>query len=160
MRGMRLRPWHALVVVAVAIAGLIVAEYYFEGGSRRSSYTRVSPGADGSIAVELADLKAGDVRFYQFLNAANQEVDFFVGRDKDGTVEVAYDASEVCAKRRRGFRHDGEWMVCNTCDKAFRLTEVNANPGGCAPVALKHRVEGSRLLLTQDDVLAGWRLFH
>ena len=48
----------------------------------------------------------------------------------------------------------------NFCDKAFHLKDVNADSGGCAPAALKHRVEGDRVLLTENDILAGWRLFH
>lgn len=157
---MRLRPWHAALLVGLAIAGLLLAEYFFDGGARRSHFERVTAGADGMVSLDLTGYQPGTVRFYNFLSPANQEVDFFVGRDKDGAVQVGYDASEVCAKRRRGFHHDGEWMVCNTCDKAFRLTEINSDAGGCAPVALKHRVDGDRLLIAESDILAGWRLFH
>jgi uncharacterized membrane protein len=74
-------------------------------------------------------------------------------------VQVAFDASDVCAKRKRGFRHEGEWIVCNQCDKSFRLSEVNLGGGGCKPVPLKHQVVNGWLLLAQADVLAGWRLF-
>ena len=63
-------------------------------------------------------------------------------------------------KNKRGFRHESEWMVCNKCDKSFRLSEVNAGGGGCKPVPLRFQLAGGELLIAQADVLAGWRLFH
>lgn len=157
---MRLRTTHAVLIVALVIAGVLGAQYFFEGGAARASYIQVRPDAQGAVAIPLDGLAPGNVRFYRFLNHANQEIDFFVGRDASGTVQAGFDASEVCMKKRRGFRHEGEWMVCNFCDKAFHLEDVNADAGGCAPVALKHRVEGDRLLLSESDLLGGWRLFH
>lgn len=157
---MRLRPIHGILLVAVVIAATIAAQYLFEGGAARATYIQIRPDPQGGLAIDAADLRAGMVRYYRFLNHANQEIDFFVGRDAEGTVQVGFDASEVCMKKRRGFRHEGEWMVCNFCDKAFHLKDINADGGGCAPVALKHRVDGSRVLLTENDVLTGWRLFH
>lgn len=157
---MKVRPLHAVLLVAIVVAGVIAAQYFLDGGAARASYIQVRPDEQGAVTLDVGDLTNGGVRFYRFLNRANQEIDFFVGRDTAGTVQVAFDASEVCMKKRRGFRHEGEWMVCNFCDKAFRLREVNADAGGCAPVALKHRVDGTKLLLTENDLLTGWRLFH
>jgi len=157
---MRLRPVHAILVVALVIAAVLAAQYLFEGGAARASYIQVRPDAQGSVVIPVGDLAPGNVRFYRFLNHANQEIDFFIGRDGQGTVQAGFDASEICMKKRRGFRHEGEWMVCNFCDKAFHLKDVNADGGGCAPVALKHQLDGDRVLLTENDLLGGWRLFH
>jgi uncharacterized membrane protein len=100
------------------------------------------------------------VKFYRFLNPSNQEVPFFVGRDDAGHLQVAFDANEQCAKFKRGFRHDGEWMVCNKCDKAFRLLEINSGGEGCTPIPVHHQLAGSELVLAETDILQGWRLFH
>jgi uncharacterized membrane protein len=51
-------------------------------------------------------------------------------------------------------------MVDNKCDTAVRLATINAGGGGCKPVPLAHRVEGDTLVLTEPDLLAGWRLFR
>ncbi len=156
---MRIRPVHGLLLVLLAFGALYGADWLFEGGLRQSNFERVMPGPGGQVAIDVSALQNGDVKFYRFLNTSNQEVKFFIGRDVQGVVQVGFDASEVCAKRKRGFKHDGEWMTCRTCDKAFRLAETNANPGGCAPVALPHRVEGTQLLIAESDILTGWRLF-
>jgi uncharacterized membrane protein len=110
--------------------------------------------------VPAGDLGANQVRFYRFLNTSNQEVFFFVGRDGAGTLHVAFDAAESDYRRKRGFRHDGEWLVNNKCETACRLAEVNAGGGGCKPVPLAHRLEGDTVLLAESDVLTGWRYFQ
>jgi uncharacterized membrane protein len=112
------------------------------------------------VRISLAGLGPQEVRFFQFLNAGNQEVRFFAGRDASGRVQVAFDANELCFKFKRGYRHEGEWVVCNKCDKSFRIAGVNAGGGGCNPIPLRHQVEGDQLVIAENDVLGGWRLFR
>ncbi len=147
--------------MVVGLAALIgFADYAFRGGLGSASFQRVSPGRDGMVRLAVGSLSPLGVSFYRFLNAGNQEVRFFVARDEGGQLQVAFDANEQCAKWQRGYRHEGEWVVCNKCDKAFRIREVNAGGGGCKPIPLPFRVEGSDLVLTESDILAGWRLFR
>lgn len=157
---MRFKPIHGVLAVVIFSGIVVVADLALEGHFGRPPYERVAAGPDGAVRISLAGLGPQQVRFYHFLNPANQEVWLFVGRDASGQVQVALDASEVCAKAKRGFRHEGEWMVCNKCDKSFRLSEVNAGGGGCKPVPLRFQLAGAELLIAQADVLAGWRLFH
>ena len=156
----RFKPVHGIVLVLLFVGVVLIAELASEGKLAGSQMQRVAPGRDGMVRVSLAGLEPLQVRFYQFLNAGNQEVHFLVGRDPAGHVAVAFDASEDCAKNKRGFRHEGEWLVCNKCDKAFRLAEVNAGGGGCKPIPLEFREEGNQLVIAESDILKGWRLFH
>jgi uncharacterized membrane protein len=162
----RLRPHHAVAIVLAFGGFVVLADHFLQGGFARAEALRVAPGADGQVRIELADLAPSEVRFYRFLNTANQEVRFFVGRDRAGALQVAFDANEACAKLKRGYRYQrdersGEdWLVCNKCDKAFRLEEVAAGGGGCKPIPMEHRVEGDQLVLAENDVLRGWRLFR
>ena len=100
------------------------------------------------------------MRFYRFLNSGNQEVKFFVGRDGKNTLQVAFDANDICYKTKRGYRHDGDWVTCGKCDKSFRVANVNDGGGGCKPVPLAHTVAGNQLVLEESDILKGWRFFH
>jgi uncharacterized membrane protein len=154
----RFKPIHGVFVVLVFVAAILGADFLLEG--TRGGVERVSPGRDGQVRISLAGLDPQEVRFFQFLNAGNQEVHFFVGRDAGGRVQVAFDANELCFKFKRGYRHEGEWMVCNKCDKSFRIAGVNAGGGGCNPIPLRHRVEGDQLVIAENDVLGGWRLFR
>jgi uncharacterized membrane protein len=156
----RFKPVYGVFLVILVVGAVLTAELALDGRLGGSSYTRVSPGPDRLVRIDLSGLRAQQVRFFRFLNPSNQEVKFFVGRDAGGEVQVAFDADEVCAKNKRGFRQDGEWVICNKCDKSFRLSEVNAGGGGCKPVPLQHQVLGSELLIAEADILQGWRFFR
>ncbi|HEV7504660.1 MAG TPA: Fe-S-containing protein [Thermoanaerobaculia bacterium] len=156
----RFKPIHGILIVVLFLGTVWAAETVLEGRLNPSGFQRVTPARDGQVRVDLAGLKPNDVRFYEFLNSSNQEIRFFVAKDGKGIVQVAFDADETCAKYKRGFRHEGEWVVCNKCDKAFRISETASGGEGCTPVPLRHQVQGSELLLAQNDVISGWRLFH
>ena len=153
----RFKPVYGLVIVVLFVGAVISADLATTG----ASHQRVSPDQQGFVQLDVSDLESSQVRFYRFLNSGNQEVKFFVGRDKEGALQVAFDASATDYKRKRGFRHEGDWMVNNKCDTAVPLVEVNAtNTNGCRPVPLAHRIEGDRLVLSESDILAGWRYFR
>jgi uncharacterized membrane protein len=155
----RLRPVHGILVVTFFIAAVLVADWAIELRSGRSKAARVMP-KNGVVELDLARLAAGQARFYQFINPANQEVRFFVARDRSGKLQVAFDAAENDYKRKLGFRQEGDWLVNNKCDTALRLEEVNAGTSGCRPAPLKHRLMGQKLVLQEADVLTGWRYFN
>jgi uncharacterized membrane protein len=155
----KFRPVHGVAIVGLVMAAVLVADYAIEGGFSHSGYRRVGPGEDGMVRVDVAEIRPLDVKFYRFLNPGNQEVKFMVGRDEQGVVHVAFDASENDYKQRRGFRHDGEWIVNNKCETAVRLRELSVG-GGCRPVPIAHRLEGDQLVLAENDILTGWRFFH
>jgi uncharacterized membrane protein len=156
----RFKPVHGVFVVLIFVGAILAAELVLDGRLGGARYERVSPAADGLVRIGLADLQPQQVRFYRFLNAGNQEVKFFVGRDPEGQVQVGFDSSENHAATGRGFNHEGEWMVDNKCGTAVRLAEVNQGGGGCRPVPLTHRIQGDELVLAEDDILQGWRLFR
>lgn len=158
----RFKPVYGLFVVLLFAGAILVADFAFDRGFD-SQHERVAP-VQGEVRIDVSELKSGQVRFFRFLNTGNQEVKFFAGRDRQGTIQVAFDASDICQKKGRGFRAEAgdeeDWMICNFCDKSFRLVEINSGQGGCAPVPVDHRVEGDTLILSEASILKGWRLFN
>ena len=153
---MRFRPIHGLLIVPV----FVVAVFLLAGGFGLGKHQRVSPDENGVVRLDISGLEPSQVRFYRFLNRGNQEVKFLVGRDRLGVVQVGFDASESHARVGRGFRSEGDWIVDNKCDTASHLEEVNRGGGGCRPVPLEHRVVGRQVVLQEQDILRGWRLFN
>lgn len=154
----RFRPVHGILIVALLMAAVLGAERLLSG--HRTSYLRVGPDARHEVVLEVGDLAPLGIRFYRFLNAGNQEVKFFVARDETGALQVAFDASDNDFKLRRGFRLDGAWIVNNKCSTSFHVSEINSQPSGCAPVPLRFRAAGDRVVLAENDVLEGWRYFR
>lgn len=155
----RFKPAYGVGIVLVFVAAVLAADYAISGGFY-GDFERVSPDAEGRVVVDVSNLQKSQVRFFRFLNTGNQEVKFFVGRDKNGTLQVAYDASETDYKRKRGFTHQGDWLVNNKCETSLRLVEVNEGLGGCRPIPLEHRIVGDQVILDESDILAGWRYFR
>jgi len=156
---LRLRPVHGLLIVAFFIGAVLLADWAFDAGGRRH-FEKVLASSNGQVRLPVAGLQPGQVRFFDYLNRGNQEVRFLVARDKVGTLQVAFDAAENDYKRKLGFRQEGEWLVNNKCGTAVRLEEVNAGTSGCRPVPLAHTVDGETLVLRDEDLVAGWRLFR
>ncbi len=154
------RPVHGLMLVAFFVAVFVVGDFALDGGFTHSGFERVAPAPDGTVTIPIGGIEAGKVEFFRFLNAGNQEVKFFVGRDSEGAIQVAFDANEICFKTKRGYEGEGDWVTCRKCAKSFRLNEINAGGGGCKPVPLVHRLEGDRLILTEMEILRGWRFFR
>ncbi len=112
----RFRPIHGVALVLVFFAAVLAAEWLLEGGLRRQAFERVSPDTNGMVILDVSDLGPNQVRFYRFLNAGNQEIKFFLGRDEHGVIQAAFDASENDFKMKRGFRYHDGWMVNNKCE--------------------------------------------
>ena len=156
---MRLRPIHAIFVVAFFVGAGLLADWTLDHFGGRSDAERVGP-KNGVVEVDVASLQPGQVRFFEFLNSGSQEVRFLVGRDRSGTLQVAFDAAENDFKRHLGFRQEGDWLVNNKCDTALKLEEINRGTSGCRPTPLEHRLVGQKLVLQEADILSGWRYFH
>ncbi len=155
-----MKPIHAFALVLVFAAGVLAADFALEGGFSYGSYEQVSPQPDGSLRIDISDLETEQVRFFRFLNTGNQEIKFFIGRDIESQIQVGFDANEQCYKLKRGYSAADGWLTCRKCDKSFELTSINAGGGGCKPVPLQHQVVGNEVLLSEGQVLAGWRYFR
>jgi uncharacterized membrane protein len=156
----RFRPIYGLLLVPLFMAAVLVADLALDGGLGGKRFERVSPDRQGQVHLEVGDLEAGDVRFYRFLNSGNQEIKFFIARDRNSDLQIAFDANEICYKLKRGYTPSGDWVVCNKCDKAFRIEEINAGGGGCKPVPVKFTQVADQVVLEEGDILAGWRYFR
>jgi uncharacterized membrane protein len=153
---MRFKPIYGILLVPIFVVGV----FLLAGGFGLTRHERVTPDADGVVRIDVSDLQSEQVRFYRFLNRGNQEVKFLVGRDREGVIQVGFDASETHARVGRGFRAEGDWVIDNKCETASHLEEVNQGGGGCRPVPLEHQVVGQQVVLQEADILKGWRLFN
>ena len=137
----------ALVVVA-GIAGFTL----FGQGPTDGSASAKSVG--GEVRIDIADVSDGQAHYFTF-DSEQGEIKFFVVKSVDGIMRAAFDACDVCYKSKKGYRQEGDTMVCNNCNMKFRSDRVNEVKGGCNPAPLNRRIEGKQLVITDQDIVRG-----
>jgi uncharacterized membrane protein len=143
-----------IVVVLSAVAGyLILGGGSSEGVPKTSARTISAPGQD--VQIPLSEVSDGKAKFYNYTLADNQKVGFFVVKSSDGVVRAAFNACDVCYEHRRGYRQEGDDMVCNNCGQHFPSNRVNDVKGGCNPAPLERAVEGDHLVIKASDLRQG-----
>ncbi len=122
-------------------------------GARRAAanFTTVVP-VDGAIRLKTADFDDAKAHFYT-LRDGGKEIDFFVVKSSDGVLRAAIDSCDVCYPARKGYRQEGNEMVCNNCGQRFASTKINVVSGGCNPVPLTRTTVGDELIIQQTDVV-------
>jgi uncharacterized membrane protein len=79
-------------------------------------------------------------------------VRFFLLKRKDGTLASAFDVCFICPPK--GFRQDGETLMCNNCDAPINVASVGMT-GGCNPIPLKVDADGTQVTVTMADLAKG-----
>ena len=144
-----LAPIAVLILAVVAIGGWFLMGPQAVGGPEV-----VSAGQDGTIKFPSADFSDGKAKFYRFKGQAGP-IDFFVVRSHDGEIRSAFDTCDVCYKALKGYRQEGDDMVCNNCDQRFKTDMINVVKGGCNPAPLKRQQASEAVVIAANDIEAG-----
>lgn len=147
----------AVVLVVLAMVAAAVAT----SGGDEASPPPQAPVAAGSesIGIPVAEVSDGKAHFYSY-DAGGTVVDYFVIKSSDGELRAALDACDVCYPQKKGYRQEGDVMVCNNCGRRFPSTEINVQDGGCNPSSLQRSVEGDQLVISVADLEAGATYFE
>lgn len=113
---------------------------------------------NGEVKVPLAALADGKTRFYVY-SAGGMDIKFFALRKADGSIGVALDACQACYRAKKGYRQEGDHVVCNNCGMAFSPSDVGVVTGGCNPISLAHRVAGDAVVVKTADLEKGKKYF-
>lgn len=118
----------------------------------------VSADAGGDVVIPVSQL-GGKASFFEYQTAAGKDVRFFVMKSSDGVYRAALDSCDVCFAGKKGYRQDGDDMVCQKCGNRFPSVGINEVHGGCNPVALTRKVEGDKLVIKAGDLEKGNNYF-
>ncbi|MDF1551591.1 MAG: Fe-S-containing protein, partial [Deferrisomatales bacterium] len=67
------------------------------------------------LTYPLAEFADGTARFFGHQTADGVQVRFFVLKSSDGVIRSAFDACDACWAAGKGYRQDGDEMVCQNC---------------------------------------------
>jgi len=148
----------------ILIAGLAaVASVGWFGGRFKGSPAEIAKAAGvvegvDEVRIPLHALDSGKALFLQ-ADGDGRHTRYFVLKSSDGVYRAAYDACDVCFRNNRGYRQEGDLMVCNNCGQTFPSAKVNEIKGGCNPAPLTRTVDGKDLVIQKQDLAAGGGYF-
>lgn len=144
-----------LVPVLVLVVAIVAAGGWFLFGAQSMGGPEVvSAGQDGKVRFAAADFNDGKAKFYRFKGQSGP-IDFFVVRSHDGVIRSAFDTCDVCYKALKGYRQEGDDMVCNNCDQRFKTDMINVVKGGCNPAPLNRQQVGDTIVISTNDINRG-----
>jgi len=112
----------------------------------------------GVVKLPLATFDDFKARHYTYVHDG-QSLEFFIVKSKDGVVRAAFNACDVCYPFKKGYRQEGNEMVCNNCGRRFPSDQINVVQGGCNPSPLNRTVDGDALIIKVEDLAAGVKYF-
>ncbi len=142
----------AAVFVAGAEAGLL--DGLFKKSPAESAKAAGAVETADAVTIPLAALDSGKALFLE-TDSDGRKLHFFALKSADGKYRSALDACDVCYRMNRGYRQEGERMVCNNCGQTFPSDRIGETKGGCNPHPLAHRIDGARMVIRKADILAG-----
>ena len=163
MTGVERRERRIRVVIAAAIlllAGFAAIAHagFFDGIFKKSpaeaaKSAGVVETAD-AVKIPLGALDSGKALFLQ-QELEGRQIHYFALKSSDGAYRAAFDACDVCFRSNRGYRQDGDLMVCINCGQTFPSARIGEVKGGCNPHPLARKVEGQYLVIKKTDMAAG-----
>lgn len=154
-----------LIVICIALIGG-GAYFILSSSSDSPSSTTVATSnpaanstADADIRIPISDLSSGKAKFFDYNTAGNKAVRFFAVRSSDGVYRAAMDACDTCFHAKKGYKQEGDEMVCNNCGLKFPTSKINEVHGGCNPVGVPCKVEGDTLVIKASELESRNRYF-
>ena len=106
---------------------------------------------NGEISVPITEVQDGKLHIFTAQDGS-QSFRFLVIKKPNGWG-VALDACRICGAE--GYRQDGQNVVCRHCASAIYIPTVG-EAGGCNPIGLDSRVDGSRIVVSLSSLEKGW----
>ena len=143
-------PW---VLVAIVLVVVGAGAWYVLGG--RSGPAKVHAveiqAMEGQVSIPLEKVSDGRAHFFTY-RSGGTDIRFFVMKSADGVFRAALDTCDVCYKHDKGYRQEGNFMICNACDMKFDSNRINDVQGGCNPAPLSRTVAGNELFIAEAEL--------
>jgi uncharacterized membrane protein len=146
-----------IVAVLVLLAAAGIVGWKTVGGSGGGTYPLVAA-EGGAVTIPVAQVSDGKAHYFSY-RSGEAHVNFFVLKSHDGVIRAAFDACDVCFHAKKGYRQEGDSMVCNNCDMKFRSDLINEVKGGCNPAPIQRSVVDGNIVIAAADLEQGGKYF-
>ena len=143
----RTRNWMlAAASACLAVILVLTADFIYVRANSAPPSARAIAAAGGAsgdeLRVPLSEVQDGNLHLFT-AQSGGQAYRFLVIKKPNGWG-VALDACRICGAE--GYRQDGQNVVCRHCGSAIYVPTIG-EAGGCNPVGLPFRMEGSDLVV-------------
>lgn len=145
-----------LILGIAALAIVAAGGFWFMSGPADAS--RYVTAQNGKVEIPLDQVNDGQAHYFKY-QAGDRTVSFFLLKSGDGVIRAALDACDVCYKALKGYRQEGDFMVCNNCDQKFQSNMINVVKGGCNPAPLTRTIDDRHVVLHERELMNGQRYF-
>lgn len=142
------------VLIGAAVGILIFAVVGFSVLSGGGSGFSVVKAEAGVVRIPVSKVSDSQAHYFTY-KGQKGNINFFVLKSSDGVIRAAFDACDVCYREKKGYRQEGDYMVCNNCGQRFASVNINEIKGGCNPAPLERAVQGDHLVLNARDIEEG-----
>jgi uncharacterized membrane protein len=149
-------PMIITLLVAVAAAGAGV--FLLGGGSAEQGPVAATAVASTQsnvkeFAYPVSSFADGQAKYYSFKSPQGLDIRYFIMKSSDGVIRAAFDACDTCWAAGKGYRQEGDNMVCNNCGLRFPSNRINEVKGGCNPSPLTRTIAGNNVIIKVNDII-------
>ena len=141
-----------LVAAALAASGGIYLMKGTETGPARAQAVDTA-GSRSEYSYPVSDFADGRAKYFSYRSPEGLNIRYFIIRSSDGIIRAAFDSCDTCWSAGKGYRQEGDLMVCNNCGQTFASLRINEVRGGCNPAPLTRTVQGDKVIIQAADLI-------
>jgi len=111
------------------------------------------------VVVNATAMRPGSARLFSYTDDAGKRLRFVLARGHDGKVRSVFDACSQCSAFHRGYRVDGDELICRECGNHYSVDRMTEGKASCVPVSLPHEDDSGIVRIKTADLKAGHALF-
>lgn len=140
------------VAVMAAAAGVYLVKGSDTGPVKVQTVSTAQRSSD-EFAYDISDFRDGKARYFSYRSPEGINIRYFIMKSSDGIIRAAFDACDTCWSSGKGYRQEGDFMVCNNCGLRFASVRINEVKGGCNPAPLTRNIRGDQVFVKVSDIV-------
>ncbi|MBI2848247.1 MAG: DUF2318 domain-containing protein [Chloroflexi bacterium] len=142
--------WQGSLVSATAIIVLAMASQAFAGNPFLDPSPQPVTSEGGEVRITTGEWMAEELHKFAYI-AGDTEVRFIAAKLPDGGVITALDACQICGSK--GFMQEAgnPIAICKVCNAPIAMSSMGLG-GGCNPMVLSSRTEGTTIVISTESL--------
>ncbi len=151
--------WQLSLVAATVIIVLAMASEAFAASPQIDPPPQPVASSTGTeIRLSTDGWATGELHKFSY-EIENTAVRFIAAKLSDGNFTTALDACQICGIKGYMQERDGDVVICKVCNAPIPMNTMGQG-GGCNPLPLASRTEGTTLVIPLKGLQSHIQLFH